>query len=305
MITEIKAYAKINLNLEVNNHRSDGYHNIFSLMANIDLYDLLKLEDARVIEFRDSDIRISVTGGRYKGALDSLSTGNNLISRAGKEYLKHIKASASVHFSLLKDIPVGSGLGGGSADAAAAIKLINGYINKETDKGLTNLGLIGIGAKVGADVPFCLTGGFAFCEGTGDIIESTWSSLNDYWLLIVNNGIHIDTAWAYKSLERGSESRIGPEEIQLRKDRISNAIESGDIDEMSKCLTNDFEVPVFNKYPDIAKLKKRIMKLGARLSIMTGTGSTLVGFYSDEEKANKAKDILKDEVEMALLTKFI
>ena len=172
MTYSAKAYAKVNLHLEVLNKRSDFYHNIFSFNASLDIFDRLTFKRLNVFNKKSGDISIDIQpeGGEYHDIIISIRNEDNLISKAIKAYLNRIGKSASISIAVEKNIPAGAGLGGGSSDAAAALKLINSYFT-DKNEGLAENELRQIGAKIGADIPYCLSGGFAICEGTGDIIE--------------------------------------------------------------------------------------------------------------------------------------
>ncbi|MCP4131530.1 MAG: 4-(cytidine 5'-diphospho)-2-C-methyl-D-erythritol kinase [bacterium] len=304
----IKAYAKINLHLEVLNRKDDGYHNIFSLMAGVDLFDLLKLNACTTVDMPGGKARVAIanSGGRYKSSIDSIPQDDNLITKGVRLYLEKAGKSGEFDFSLEKNIPLGAGLGGGSADAAAAIK----YVHERLES-LNSSELLDICAKTGADVPFCMKSGFAFCEGIGEIIEPVndlHENIFNYWVLVVNDGIHVDTAKAYKSLGRVTESGLSPSmtgTIEEKKRIIKDALAKGTIDGIKDVLTNDFEGPIFQLYPKIGELKKKVCSHGADFTIMTGSGSTIVALYSDKERALEAERSLSGSIKEVLLTRFI
>jgi 4-diphosphocytidyl-2-C-methyl-D-erythritol kinase len=297
----IRAYAKVNLHLEVINKRDDGYHNIFSLMANVDFHDLLKLD---VMEFSDVPGRQSVitlrkAGGTHASVMDDIPQEKNLVSRAADIYLKKAGMSGNLVFNIEKNIPAGAGLGGGSSDAAAALKMLNRRFNKFSDTEL-----LGMGRELGADVPYCLTGGFALCKGIGDIVEKIKGNF-PYYILIVNNGIHVDTAGAYKSLNKDSVPSLSMEEIQRKEKIIKKAIENETTPDMWEVLSNDFEKPVFALHEELKKIKNALYDKGADFAMMTGSGSSLIGLFKDREKALKAKKEFNDSIDQVYLAEFI
>jgi 4-diphosphocytidyl-2-C-methyl-D-erythritol kinase len=299
----IRAHAKVNLHLEVLNRRDDGYHNIFSLMASVALHDLLKLEDANLRESKHAvDIAVAVRngGGTHGSVTDAIPAQENLIARAATLYLERAHMNGTLVFSVEKNIPAGAGLGGGSSDAAAALKLLNGMTARFPEDQLAE-----IGSKIGADVPYCLKGGFALCRGIGDIVMPVPGTLKS-WVVIVNNGIHVDTASAYRSLKRGAEEDAGREKaIGAMTKRIVAALSRGAAAELRELAVNDFEGPVFRQHPEIGRIKERLLGLDADVSLMTGSGSTVVGLFSKEETAERARVKLADDYRDVIITRFI
>ncbi len=299
METATRAFAKINLHLEILNKRDDGYHNILGLFANIGLFDLLKLDEINIINdpAKIPDVSINITGGDYKEHIKHISADENLIAKASKLYLKKINKSGRISFSLIKNIPAGGGLGGGSADSAAALRLLSDNIIR-----LNETELAKIGKETGADVPFCLAGGYGLCEGIGEKIEKISGKLN-YYILLVNNGIQIETAAAYGLLKRGSDynRKISENTRSLLKQFISK----GNILNVKNVLKNDFEEKVFDLYPELGIIKNRLYGSGAVFALLSGSGSTLFGLFDDFEKASSALNLLKKEYKMVLLTNFL
>lgn len=299
----IRAHAKVNLHLEVLNRRDDGYHNIFSLMASVALHDLLKLEDAHLRDSKGAvDIAVAVrnNGGTHAGVTDSIPAHENLIARAATLYLERNGMNGSLEFSVEKNIPAGAGLGGGSSDAAAALKLVNDRAKK-----LTGDRLAEIGSKIGADVPYCLTGGFALCRGIGEIVMPVPGGLKS-WVVIVNDGIHVDTGAAYRSLERGPETDRGREAaIAAATKRIVSVLSRGSAAELAGLAVNDFEGPVIGRHPEIGRIKERLLGLGADFSIMTGSGSTVLGLFPDREAAERARAGLAGDYREVIVTRFV
>ena len=300
MTDSLKAFAKINLYLRVLNRRDDGYHNILSLMAHAGLYDLLKLEkiEVRYVPGGDTEIKIRITGGCSE-EMRSVPGQENLISKAALKYFRTAGVSGRAEFSLEKNIPLGAGLGGGSADAAAALKLLN-----ETAGLMNAQELFALGSTVGADVPFCLTGGFAICEGTGNVVLPVISKLKCA-VLILNNGIQIETAGAYRALRRNSQSIMDIGEILSVKDTMRSALEAGDLRSLAEIHINDFEKPAFRKHPEILDIKHALTGAGADFSAMTGSGSSVIGLFENREKAMKAEREFSKKIKYVILTDFI
>ncbi len=302
MKIETKAYAKVNLHLDVLNKRKDGYHNIFSLNASVDLFDILIFNKINVSDDSSQDISIEIipAGGKYSDIIQSVDLKDNLITQAVTEYLNKIGKSGEISVSIKKDIPAGAGLGGGSSDAAAALRILNEYLKVLEESELVELGL-----KIGADIPYCLTSGFAICEGLGDEIQGLPGRL-DHYVLIVNSGIHVNTAWAYRSLNRQFEAAGDAlKSTQEKRIIIRDSIEKGSISSLSSFLKNDFEEPVFAEYPEIKRLKEEIEDSGADYVTMTGSGSSIIGLFKDIDRAKNAEASLSKKAEHALLSRFI
>ena len=303
MANSIRAHAKINLHLEVLNRRDDGYHNIFSLMASVALFDLLKLDDIKVNKSTGSvDIAIAVRnkGGSHASVIDSIPPHENLVAKASTLYLERMGLNGTAAFSIRKDIPSGAGLGGGSSDAAAALKLINGILNACPEDRLAE-----IASKIGADVPYCLQGGFAICRGIGEIVMPVPGAL-PCWVLIVNDGIHVDTGSAYKALKRSADLGRDKEAALGKTTKlIAGALASKSIEDLKSIAKNDFEEPAFRLYPGIAEMKERLYGQNADFAIMTGSGSSVVGLFSTKEKAEQAKSKLSKSYKEVILTKFV
>ena len=294
-----KAYAKVNLHLNVLNKRKDSYHNIFSLNASIDLFDILTLNRLNILDDPHKSISIEIIpgGGEYRDEIQLISLEDNLISKAIKTYLNKIGKSGEVSISIVKNIPLGAGLGGGSSDAAATLRLIDNYLN-----GVHEKELLEIGSMIGADVPYCIRGGFAVCEGIGNRIKRIEGKL-DSRVLIANCGIHVDTGMAYKALDRNTITPFT--ETDKNQKLFEEGIKRGNISNLSHIMKNDFEKSVFKKYPEIRSIKEVIMDFNADFVTMTGTGSTIIGLFQDPEMAGKAKKSLSTKIKQALIAKFV
>ncbi len=293
----MQVYAKVNLFLRVLDRRSNGYHNILSLMAHINLADLLKLEYAEVnTDPRDLRVEIQSAGGTFADILESLEEKDNLITRAIEEAAFMSGCGGRFRFLLEKNIPAGAGLGGGSGDAAAALKLLGPVM------GLDETALHEIAAKIGADVH--LKQGFSLCEGIGEVIEPLEEGLQCS-LLVVNDGIHVDTGKAYRMLKRDETHSLSDSETQYLKENLRNIIKKGDLSELQHIAVNDFESVVFKEYSDIALTKEKVAESGAEFAMMTGSGSTVIGLFNSRNKAEEAAEKLKKSIKHVFLTDFV
>ncbi|MDR3071517.1 MAG: 4-(cytidine 5'-diphospho)-2-C-methyl-D-erythritol kinase [Endomicrobium sp.] len=274
MKINIKAPAKINLFLEIVNKRSDGYHNLKSIMQTISLYDELSFESVNHMDHRkiflkcnDNSIGTNETNIVYKTAL------------AVKTYFNITKGA---EICVRKKIPIGAGLGGGSSDAAATLKALVKLWNIKTTK--TELEQIAV--KLGADIPFFLTGGTALCEGVGEIVTQL-KSIKKLNLVLVNPGYGISTAKVYKKIKF-------PLTNQKRIHTIRYLVCSGFFstqDAFHSCF-NRLEEFVFPDYPEISKIKNILNGLGC-VSFMSGSGATVFGIVGHNSKIEAIQHNLK------------
>jgi 4-diphosphocytidyl-2-C-methyl-D-erythritol kinase len=256
MKIKIKSPAKINLFLEIKNKRSDGYHNLESIMQTISLYDELSFdlrEKDIILECSDKSLSVDET---------------NIIYKATKAVQNHFKIDNGVKIYSKKEIPIGAGLGGGSSNAAATLKALVKLWNIKT----TKTELEQIAAKLGADVPFFLTGGTALCEGTGEKITPL-KSIDTLNIILVNPGFSVMTTDVYKKIKF-------PLTNQVKIHRIVFAICSGffNIKNAYKCCFNRLEEFVFPDYPEIVIIKNILNDLGC-VSFMSGSGATVFGIF--------------------------
>jgi 4-diphosphocytidyl-2-C-methyl-D-erythritol kinase len=300
----VRANAKVNLHLEVLSKRSDSYHNIFSLNASLDLFDRLTFKELNIFKNNSGDIFIEIhpDGGEFANLISSIPAEENLINKAVKSYLSRIGKSGEISISVEKNIPAGAGFGGGSSDAAAALKLLNDYFI-QSGEGLPEHELSGLAAGLGADVPYCLAGGFAFCEGIGEILEKIEGNLK-FCILTANCGISVNTAKAYRALNRSADELHTESEIKDKKALFREGIQKGNINIFKHILKNDFELPVFSEYPELGEIKKIISGYGPEYVTMTGSGSSIIGLFKDKAKALDAKKGLEHKAKV-LITEFL
>ncbi len=301
-----KAFAKINLHLEVLNKRPDGYHNIYSLMARVGLFDLLKLDAFKVENDPDGPVSVTIvpSGGPFESVIRNIPDAQNLIARAVGAYFKHTGLSGTVTISIEKNIPAGAGLGGGSSDAAAVLKILNENASLFNIRKITGRELMAMGAGIGADIPFCLTGGFAICQGIGERVTPVTSGLR-HKILVVFDDIHVNTAQAYRSLNRDKRAHDTGSGLGRTHDILMEGLAAGDTGILKKILKNDFEEAVFRKYPRLREIKDLISAEGADFTAMTGSGSGIIGLFSDEQSAQAAKNKVKKTVNFACVTEFL
>ncbi|MCY4603964.1 MAG: 4-(cytidine 5'-diphospho)-2-C-methyl-D-erythritol kinase [Gemmatimonadetes bacterium] len=266
-----KAYAKINLGIKIVGRRPDGYHEILSVAQCVDLADVLDFELA--------------SSDQLTCSLDSLSTGpDNLVCRAVDAFHAQLDRPAqSFRIHLEKNIPIGAGLGGGSADAAAALRALNRFY----DQPFSNADLRQIAATLGSDIPFLVEGGTALMRGRGEILESlSWEGAVFYVLAYPD--VEISTAWAY--------GQLGPS--LTGNSPYFNFIVSlsggcVDHDRLFEVLENDFTPAVERTYPIVAELRSQLDRVGARATLMSGSGSTVYGIFDDRKTASQAQSALQ------------
>ncbi|MDD5571882.1 MAG: 4-(cytidine 5'-diphospho)-2-C-methyl-D-erythritol kinase [Bacteroidales bacterium] len=252
--------AKINIGLNVVEKRNDGFHNIESIFYPIDLTDVLE-----VIE----DKKNKLTKNKIKFTSSGFECGekNNLCIRAYSLIDRDFNLPP-VRMHLHKNIPVGAGLGGGSSDAAFTIKLLNEIFGLN----LTVKKMQNYASKLGSDCAFFIENKPAFCFERGDRFEEIRLDLSKYFLVLINPGIHINTAEAYRNIKPAKPKKQIKELIKLP------------LLKWEKYVFNDFEKNIFSKYPQIKKIKENFYKQGAIYSSMTGSGSSVYGIFNKETK---------------------
>lgn len=280
----VKAYAKINLGLDVLRKREDGYHEVKMIMQTVDIADELT--------FHVQEEGISITAN-----LPDIPTGKeNLIYKSAELFLEtyHIQKGVAIH--LEKHIPVAAGMAGGSTDAAATFKALNTLfgINAPMER------LQELGVKIGADVPYCIMGGTALSEGIGEKLTRLPDS-PDCHLVIAKPDINVSTAFVYGNLKAG--------ELQNHPDidGMVEAIYAQNLNGIIARLGNVLETVTVPAYPIIDEIKTVMRDAGADGVLMSGSGPTVFGIYKDQVKAKNAIEGIyaKDLSKQVFLTKFI
>ncbi len=265
------AYSKINLGLQVLNRRNDGYHNINTVFYLINLYDEL--------EFSISDKIEIVTEPTLDIPIES-----NLIYKAGKLFLNSNNIEGGFRVVVKKKIPIGGGLGGGSSDAATTVTALNRMYNT----GLSISNMLDIVEEIGSDCPFFLSGyRHSTGQGRGEILNTFNSSLICK-IAVVNPGINVSTAQAYKLLGRSGEKCAEKNFADIIKAGSNNPKYFRDK------ITNDFEDVIFELHPEIAEIKSTVYELGADFALMSGSGSTVFGLFTGELTIDKLQSAFPD-----------
>lgn len=276
MIVEL-ANAKINLFLNVCARRADGFHDIESVMQSVSLCDEIIL-DADISD--KNEINITIEGA------DLPSDRSNLVYRAAEKYLATANLSAKVDIRVKKNIPIAAGLAGGSSDAAATLRAMNRVFGAfNTDE------LSAIAAAIGSDVPFCLIGGTAICRGRGELIEKL-GAVKSYAVIAIGAD-RVSTPEAYTRLDRIYSNFDGsvPTNADRHLDDLLDAINNGTLPTE---LYNIFESNIEDTLKNVIKIKAEMRSCGSKLVLMSGSGPSVFGLFSDAESADNAAAHLRD-----------
>lgn len=252
--------CKINIGLYITGKRPDGYHNlqtVFFPLAINDIIEIIDNKDAPEIGFTSSGLPVD-------GSKET-----NLCIKALALLQKDYTGIPPVKMHLHKTIPVGAGLGGGSADAAFTLQLLN----KKYKLSISRERLMEYALALGSDCPFFLHNHACVATGRGEMLKTIQMDLSGYTILLVNPGIHINTGWAFRSLQQFSSCDQLEEKILEPVHRWKETI------------YNSFEAPVFEAYPEIASIKSQLYESGALYASMSGSGSSVYGIF---EKGHKA-----------------
>lgn len=269
---QLKAYAKINLALDVVGKREDGYHEVRMIMQTVKLYDKLTF---RLLE--EDAIRLKTNVGFLP------CDENNLIYKAVQCLKEQYHVKQGMEIDLYKCIPVAAGMAGGSTDCAAALigasKLFGLHLDKQT--------LMKIGVRLGADVPYCIMRGTALSEGIGEILTPL-PSIPDCRILIAKPPVGVSTKFVYEHLD-GQGIEIHPD-----VDGMIQAIREGNLLGITDRMGNVLENVTIPECPVIDQIKNCMIEQGALNAMMSGSGPTVFGIYEDREKAEKTKRIIQD-----------
>lgn len=268
----LKALAKINLGLDVVRRREDGYHEVSMIMQTINMYDRLNIQ-----KIKEPEIQIHTN-------LKFLPVDrNNLVYKAAEMLREEFEIKEGVEVELQKRIPVAAGMAGGSTDCAAMLF----GMNKMFDLGLSMEELMKRGAKLGADVPYCLMRGTALAEGIGEVLTPL-PAMVKCPVLIAKPGISVSTKWVYQNLKLDENTKHPDIKRQIE------AIKHKDLKEICEVMGNVLQDVTIPSYPIIGEIKEKMMECGAVGSMMSGSGPTVFGLYEDMETAKKAKEYLRE-----------
>lgn len=267
----LRAFAKINLGLDILRKREDGYHEVRMIMQTIQMYDVLEMK-----KVKKPGISLSVNYPYIP------SDERNLVYKAAKLLMDEFQVKEGVDIRLEKFIPVAAGMAGGSSDAAAAMVGINHLFKL----GLSEKDLMDRAVNIGADVPYCIMRGTALAEGIGEKLTRI-AQVPDCYVLIGKPGIGVSTKTAYESLQL--------DKIQSHPDidGMIRDIENGNLLAMTDKMGNVFESGIIGKYPMIGEIKDLMEANGALKAMMSGSGPTVFGIFDDREKMEAAAAVLR------------
>ena len=269
-----KAYAKLNISLDVSKPREDGYHDIVMVMQTVTLCDDI------TIRLLESGPVTASSNLRYIPGDD-----RNLAVKAAKLYLKKTgreQLGAKIHIQ--KRIPVGAGMAGGSSDAAAVLRGLNTAFENE----LSQNDLMKLAGETGSDVAFCLLGGTALAEGRGEILTPL-RPFPACFFVICKPEYSVSTPELFQALDK-MKIRVHPDTQGLLE-----AVKTADLKQICRRMYNVFEDVPDRRMKTIAEIKRKLMNAGAQGAVMTGTGSAVFGVFRDENKAEKAAEGLGKE----------
>ncbi len=268
---DLKSRAKINLSIDVLGKRDDGYHIVEMIMQTIDLYDNLK-----ITKIEDDFIKIK------SDSEDIPLNQDNIVYKAADILKKRFNIKDGVEISIQKNIPVAAGMAGGSSNAAAVLV----GLNKVWNLGLSESELKEIGLQLGADVPFCITGGSALAQGIGEELTNIHGLSEGVNILVCKPDIFVSTKEVYQSLDMNK--------VQKRPEnqKLIESLKNDDIKYVSENMVNVLEEVTASKYKEIKQIEATMMKNKALGSMMSGSGPTVFGLFDNKEYAIKAKEEL-------------
>lgn len=247
--------CKLNLGLHITGKRADGYHNLETVFIPLNIQDALEIipiANAKgFVEFTTSGLTINGDGS------------DNLCVKAYHLLQKQFTDLPAIQMHLHKAIPMGAGLGGGSADGAFALQLLNQLFNLQ----LNTAQLLEFALELGSDCPFFILNKPCFATGRGELMTPLELDMSAYKFVVVNPGIHISTAWAFAQIKPALPKYAIQEIIRLP------------IQQWKESLMNDFEAPVTKAHPAIAAIKEQLYHKGALYAAMSGSGSTIFGIF--------------------------
>lgn len=265
---QLESSAKVNLRLEILKKREDGYHELRTILQKINLSDTLhfSLSKRRAISISTNHPHLPV--GK-----------KNLVYRAVRSILERSDYKGGVHIKIEKRIPLGAGLGGGSSNAAASLMALNQLLNMNLPK----KALMAMGLEIGADVPFFFLEGAAIAFGIGERLRRI--ELPSLWYVLIYPNFEVSTSWTYRNF------------ILTKRQFHFSLHQFGKTPEMiSRNLWNDLEQVVSKKYPQIEEMKNILLSAGAEGALMTGSGPTVFGIFSEEGGAREGYQKVKSMV---------
>lgn len=271
--TSQKAYAKINIGLDVLRRRSDGYHEVRMIMQTVDLCDDLLFEKTQqpgiVLKTNNDELPVN---------------GDNLICKAAALLFRERGIKEGVKITLTKRIPITAGMAGGSSDAAATMR----GLNELFDMGYSMRELQALGVTLGADIPYCLVGGTMLSEGIGEILTPLPAPPACH-LVVAKPDINVSTGFVYGNLHADTLTEHPDIEGMIA------ALKTGSLQGITDRLGNVLETVTVKEYPVIEELKELLWSKGAENALMSGSGPTVFGIFVNREEAEKAASAIKEQ----------
>ena len=278
----IKAYAKVNISLDIVGKREDGYHLLEMIMQAIDLYDEINIEKQKE--------GINIKCNKSYVPTDE----RNLAYKAAKLFIEKYNINSGVNINIKKNIPVCAGLAGGSTDGAAVLKIMNKLFEiNATDEELMELGL-----KLGADVPYCIKGGTALCKGIGEDVRELKNFKNKI-IVLVKPPFGVSTKSVYQ------EFNLNKVKSHPNTKLLIKAIEDNDLNTVSNNMKNLLENVTLRKHKILINIKEEMKNYGALGAMMSGSGPTVFAFFEDMLKAQRCFEKMKSKYNDVFITRTI
>ncbi|MCM1102451.1 MAG: 4-(cytidine 5'-diphospho)-2-C-methyl-D-erythritol kinase [Clostridium sp.] len=279
-----RAYAKINLGLDVLGRRPDGYHELRTVMQTVDIWDELTLTKT------DAGIAITTDAGELP------TDGDNLIHKAIKLMQEEYGFDGGVRVHLRKNIPIAAGMAGGSTDAAATLK----GVNELYELGVSEKRLMELGVRIGADVPYCVAGGTVLAEGIGERLTRL-PAAPECVLVVAKPVYNISTKEIYEKLDARTDYP------HPDMDGLLAAIREGSLSGMAARLGNVLEAVTIEQCPMVSRIRETILAGGALGCLMSGSGPSVFGIFADREKAEETARALRKlpDLTQIFVTKFL
>ena len=278
---EEAACAKLNLGLRVLRRRADGYHDIRTIFQTVDFSDRVEV---RI--WPDGPAEIAIACDRK-----DLENRSNLAWRAAELMARRFRCGGRISIRLWKSIPVGAGLGGGSSDAAAVLRALACLLPEPPSRDA----VLAAAGELGSDVPFLVEGGTALGTGRGTDLQPL-PDLPSPVAAIALPEVEVSTAWAYRALADRGLTELTQKPGKGMLEEFDSSLDSGapsPADILSKRMVNDFESVVFQRFPSLADLKRRLLSLGARHALLSGSGAAVFGIFDSDDLAGAAVDDLQ------------
>lgn len=261
--------CKLNLGLHILGKREDGFHNLATVFYPLHINDALEI----IVAPEQDNVVFTQSGLAVDGAAE-----NNSCIKAYELLKKDFPRVGGIKMHLHKTVPMGAGLGGGSADGAFALQLLN----EKFELGLNNSQLISYALQLGSDCPFFIINQPCFATGRGELLEPLTLDLSAYKIVVINPGIHVNTGWAFSQLHKYGLQHANHSNL---KTAIQQPVAS-----WKDTLTNDFEMPVFEAHPIIKSIKESLYASGAIYAAMSGSGSTVFGIFEEPPALQQFRD---------------